>query len=130
MNWQTLFLVAIGFAVMTTSSVAANKSDTETVSNQLPVKIYDRYLIVAEGSIGSLHGLRFLLDTGTSTTTVDRQVAKRVGLAGHRTQLVNFDKLVTVERTEVPELGLGPQQAFNVTVMIEDLRYLRAGDSA
>jgi Aspartyl protease len=103
----------------------AGKSNTGEESSELAVKIFDRYLIVVEGSVAELHGLSFLLDTGASYSAIDRSVAERLGLPRGRANLINFDKTVTLEWCEVPEVAYGPEHASNVRVMIEDLRYLR-----
>jgi hypothetical protein len=115
------------FGPVFASAVPSPNSKSEASLNELPVEIHDGYLIIGEGSIAGAHGLRFLIDTGTSITTIDRRVAKRLGLAGHRTKVQNFDKQVDVEYTEVGEISFGPDYAFGVPVMIEDLKYLHAG---
>lgn len=103
----------------------AGKGNTDEKSSELAVKIYDGYLIVAEGSVAELHGLSFLLDTGASYSAIDRRVAEKLGLPRGRARVINFDKTVALEWCEVPEVAYGPEHASNVRVMIEDLRYLR-----
>jgi hypothetical protein len=123
-----LLFIAAGLAVAAIS--AGSDENPPTQSNPLPVHIYNRYQIVAEGSVGNVHGLHFLLDTGTTTTSIDRRVAKRLALAGQRTRVVNFDKVVPVEWGIVPGITLGTEEVSQFPVMIEDLTYLHAGPSA
>jgi Aspartyl protease len=129
MGWKKALALAMAVGLLVTSSDAKGSGSkrTEEAGNELAVEIDDGYLIVAEVSLGELHGLRFLLDTGTSTTAIDRRVAKRLGIAGQQTKVVNFAKTVSVELGEVPEITYGPERAFNVPVLIENLRYLYAG---
>jgi len=83
------------------------------------------YLLVVEGSIGDRHGLKFLLDTGVTTSVIDRKLADRLGLATDSSQMVNFDKTVRVQWCILPEPVYGPERAINTKVVVADLRYLR-----
>jgi Aspartyl protease len=127
MGWRKGFVLALALGLAATASLATDDAQKAEPSNELPVHIYNRYLIVVEGSIGNVHGLRFLLDTGTSTTAVDRRLAKRLGVAGQRAKVINFDKIVPVQWGIIPEITLGPEQVLHVPVCIEDLSYLHAG---
>jgi hypothetical protein len=127
MAWKKAIVLAIAIGFLVTPKDARSSTRTEEPSNELSVEIYDGYLIVAEASLGELHGLRFLLDTGTSTTAIDRRLAKRLGIMGHETTVINFDKTVAVEWGEIPEIAYGPEEASDVRVLIEDLRYLHPG---
>lgn len=124
---RSSMLLAIAVGLSVGSSEAGGGSKTEQVSNEVSVEIDDGYMIVAEGSAGELHGLRFLLDTGTTITVIDRRVAKCLGLVGQPAKIINFDKTVSAELGEIPEITYGAEQAANVRVMIEDLRYLHPG---
>jgi hypothetical protein len=117
----------MAFGLLVTSIASASKAKTEGGGNELAVEICDGYLIVAEVNVGELHGLRFLLDTGTSVTAIDRRLAKRLGVLGQQAKVTNFDKTIAVESGEVPEITYGPEEASDVRVLIEDLRYLRPG---
>jgi len=129
MGWSKGFVLGLALGLTATVSLATDNTQNREQINELPVHIYNRYLIVAEGSIGNVHGLRLLVDTGTSTTAIDRRLAKRLGLPGQPAKLVNFDKIVPVEWGIIPEITLGPEQVLRVPVFIEDLSYLHAGPS-
>jgi predicted aspartyl protease len=115
------------FGLLVTTNASASKARTAGGSNELAVDICDGYLIVAEANVGELHGLRFLVDTGTSITAIDRRLAKRLGVLGQPTKVLNFDKTISVESGQVPEITYGSEEASDVRVLIEDLRYLRPG---
>jgi hypothetical protein len=127
MEWKRAMALVLAVGLTATAKDARASARTPDATNEMRVEIYDGYLIVAEVSVGELHGLHFLLDTGTSTTAIDRRLAKRLGIGGQATKVINFDKTVSVGLGEVPEITYGPEQAFNVPVLIEDLRYLYAG---
>jgi len=127
MGWKKALALAMAVGLLVTSRGARGSTRTEEASNELAVEIYDGYLIVVEVNVGELHGLRFLLDTGTSITAIDRRVAKHLGVLGKPAKVLNFDKTVSVGLGEVPEITYGSEQAFNVPVLIEDLRYLYVG---
>lgn len=127
MRRKNAVVLVLAMGLATISSLGADDANRTEQRSGLPVHIYNRYQIVAEGSAGNVHGLRFLLDTGTTTTSIDRRIAKHLGVAGQRTKVVNFDKVVQVEWGIVPEITLGPEKAAGVPVLIEDLSYLHAG---
>jgi hypothetical protein len=122
---RTRVLLAIAWLVFGGMG-AEGKTRGRAGSNELTMELYDGYLTVVQGSIGDLHGLKFLLDTGATTSAIDRKVAATLGLAGRPGKLINFDKTMRVEWCEVPQLAYGPEHAWNVKVVVEDLRYLRA----
>ena len=99
---------------------------TQLASNEMAIEVYGGYLVVARGSVNNADNLRFLLDTGASNTAIDRRVADRLGLHGQPAKVINFDKTVALEWTEVEEMTFGPERIRNVRVMIEDLGYLRS----
>jgi hypothetical protein len=104
---------------------AEGRTRGKAASNELPMELYGGYLIVVEGSIGDLHGLKFLLDTGATTSAIDRKVVDKLGLLRRNGSLINIDKAVRVELCEVPQLAYGPEHVSNVRVIVADLQYLQ-----
>jgi hypothetical protein len=88
--------------------------------------LYGGYLMVVEGSIGDVRGLKFLLDTGATTSAIDHKVADTLGLPRRPGKVINVDKTTGVEVFEVPELTYGPKHASHVKMIQVDLRYLQA----
>jgi len=127
MGWRRAILFGIAMGLFVPSGAFGRTAKTEGASNELAVEIYDGYLIVAEASVGELHGLRFLVDTGTSYTAIDRRLAKRLGVAGQQAKVINFNKTISVESGEIPGITYGPEEAADVPVLIEDLRSMRPG---
>ena len=92
-------------------------------SNALHMDVYHGYLLVVDASIGPLHGLRFLLDTGATHTTIDRKLAQKLGLALRPDELISFDKIVRIDSARLPELSYGPEYFSDVPVVVQDMRY-------
>lgn len=92
---------------------------------QLPLEVYDGYLLVVEGNIGARHGLKFLLDTGATHTTISRTIAQAISTPSRRVKIVNGDSVIAIDEIRLPALSLGPIQARNLDVTVADLSYLR-----
>jgi predicted aspartyl protease len=107
-------------------SAAVGGTRAELAGNEMAIEVHGGYLAVARGSVNGADNLRFLLDTGASNSAIDRRVAKRLGLRGYATKVINFDKTVAVEWTQLEELTFGPERTPDVRVLIEDLGNLRS----
>ncbi|HEY1472238.1 MAG TPA: aspartyl protease family protein [Candidatus Acidoferrum sp.] len=122
---KTRVLLVMALLLLAGTNAGA-KTRGELASNELPMEVYDGYLIVVEGSIGELCGLKFLLDTGATTSAIDLKLADTLRLSKRPGKLINVDKTVRIEWSELPQLDYGPQHASNVKVIVQDLRYLGA----
>src|ERR1700730_9166103 len=99
--------------------------DAAAGSQSLPFKLYGGYLIVVDGQIGRLEHLKFALDTGASSSIIDRKIARKVALArqpGHTSQ---FGKPVSNQWILVPNLRFGPIAAANQYLPTADLSIQR-----
>src|SRR5215469_10801424 len=121
-------LVAASLLLAGTSGDARTRG--KLAVNELPMNVVGGYLVVVQGSIGDRHGLRFLLDTGVTTSAIDHKLAEQLSLATRSGQMVNFDKTVQVQWCVLPELVYGPEHASNIKVVVADLRYLRTSGAA
>ncbi|MFY9803870.1 MAG: retroviral-like aspartic protease family protein [Candidatus Acidiferrales bacterium] len=126
--YRTNVVALLGTLLLSVVCGAAGRSTgtTQLSSNEMAIELYGGYLAVARGGVNNADNLRFLLDTGASNTAIDRRVAERLGLHGQSAKVINFDKNVAVEWTEVQELTFGPERIRNVRVLIEDFGYLRS----
>ena len=93
-------------------------------SLEMPFELYNGYLIVVEGRIGDLTGLKFILDTGVTTSVLDSKIAAKLKLSGRPNHVFNIDKTVPVESSTIPEVRFGPVQARNVEMLIANLNTL------
>ncbi len=99
-------------------------------SNELSMNVVGGYLMVVKASIGHRHDLNFLLDTGATTSAIDRKLAERLNLPTRSSGMVSFDKTVQIQWCVLPELVYGPERAVNTKVVVQDLRYLRSTGAA
>jgi predicted aspartyl protease len=95
-----------------------------TARAELPFNILGGFLIVVEGRIGTLSKLKFILDTGTTQTVVDKRVARKLGVHGLPSQVLAIQKRFDVESAIFSDLQLGPIQATNIPLLVADLAAL------
>jgi len=79
------------------------------------------FVIVVQGQIGALDGLRFILDTGSSHSAIDRRVADRLGLRCRPGKVFNFDRDLAIEWAGVPEVRIGPLRVAGIDMMVARL---------
>jgi hypothetical protein len=123
---RTSVVALLGTLLLSVVCGAAVGSSRQLASNEMAIQVYGGFLVVARGSVNNADNLRFLLDTGASNSAIDRRLAQRLGLHGQPAKVVDFDKTVALEWTEVQEMTFGPERICNVRVMIEDLGYFRS----
>lgn len=95
-------------------------------SDEMSFELISGYLILVEGGIGPLRGLRFVLDTGATHSAVSRRVADQLGLRRFTGRVFNIDKIVKTEWAAIPEMELGPVRANHVPAMVTDLEYFKS----
>jgi predicted aspartyl protease len=87
----------------------------------LPFKLHDGYLIVTTCSVGGLHDLVALVDTGVTETTIDTKLVKRLSLST-QTDVATFGTQEgPVEAVSIPHVELGPLRAEVLAGMAMDL---------
>ena len=113
--------VGIVLALLLSSDVhtgAAGPSGASIVALEIPFELVSGFLVVVQGAIGEHGGLRFVVDTGSTYSVIDREVADRLGLPRRPGKLMNFDRAISAERTDLPELRLGPIHASGLSIMV------------
>jgi hypothetical protein len=108
-----LLLELVGFAVQLGLAQSPSKM-------WIPIKLKDGFLVIANGSIGSLRNLTFLIDTGTSRTLIDSHIIEQLELTGMADKLTAFDREVDVKRVTLPDLHLGEIHAESPHVIATD----------
>ena len=91
---------------------------------EIPFQLFSGYLVVVEGSIGPLGHLKFILDTGTTRTCIDRRLARQLILPLEAESVFRFDNQVRLNSTHLASLTLGPLQAENFSVNVADLSHV------
>jgi hypothetical protein len=62
----------------------------------VPFDLVQQHLIVVKGSVGPVHGLNLLIDTGTIPSVVDQRIAGKLRLHMAPSQLVAFGQTVRI----------------------------------
>ncbi|MGH9504114.1 MAG: retropepsin-like aspartic protease [Terriglobales bacterium] len=98
--------------------------DTELLSHilaKVPIRLYWGYLVVAEGSIGNIQKLNFLVDTGAYPSVIDQKITRILGLAEQPGRANLSNKSVETRIVVLPSLLLGPVRVESLPVLTEDL---------
>lgn len=124
---RTHLLVA-AFVVMAigcpTSSTAQSVTLLTSQPREIPFHLASGYLIVVEGTIGYSEHLKFVIDTGTTRTCIDRRLARQLGLSLEPHTVLRFDRMVRLDSTHLPSLTLGPLRAENFAINVADLSHV------
>ncbi len=89
---------------------------------EISFQLYEGFAIIAQGEIGELHKLNFLIDTGAVPSVLNRRTAEKLRLKGGADK--NFsvlNQMVQVERMILPQLRLGSLHAEALPVVVMDL---------
>ena len=118
----------IVLGMISTSPTRAQDVVGSSVSLTMPFELDSGFLVVVNGQIGNLRVMRFILDTGATSSVIDAKVADRLRLPRSSGKVMSFDRRIPVEWTEIPEFRVGPIVANALRVMVIDLaRYSRYG---
>jgi predicted aspartyl protease len=94
------------------------KSPTLTT---IPFQLRSGFLVVVNGQIAELSGLKFIVDTGASYTFIDRKVADRLKLPRRPGKTTNFDREIPVDWAVIPDLRIGSLRIPALRVMVAKL---------
>src|SRR5208282_6374918 len=125
---RKIFAVLIGFFLLSqiATAKARKASEPRGPDEEVPFELVSGYLVVVDGSIGPLHRLKFVLDTGATHTAVSNKVAEQLGLHRVTGRVFNIDKIVGTDWAVLPEVEFGPIQGSQVPVMVTDLDYFKS----
>jgi Aspartyl protease len=86
----------------------------------IPFQVLNGFLIVFQGRIGNYSGLNFVLDTGTTHSTVSRRLAHLMHIRLHSSRVFNFDRFVAMESGVFPDIAFGPVHVRDVSMLVAD----------
>src|SRR5579862_603574 len=95
-------------------------------NDELTFELVSGYLVIVDGSIGPLQGLRFVLDTGATHTAVSNKIADQLELQCVTGNVFNFDKVVNTDWAVIPAVQVRPIRASQVPAMITNLDYFKS----
>ena len=87
----------------------------------MPFELVEGFLVIVDGQIGNLNGLKFILDTGATHSLIDRKVADRLRLRRDAGKVMSFDRFIPVEWSNIQDLRVGPMRVQSVRVMVVKL---------
>ena len=85
-----LVMLAAGRPLMSFGQTLAQMPETE----QVHCIVVKGALVQFTGSIGGLHGLKFILDTGAVRSMVDKQMAARLGTHLRTRRLFDYNRYI------------------------------------
>jgi predicted aspartyl protease len=87
----------------------------------VPFDLRSDFLVVVKGGIGNLESLKFIVDTGSTWSAIDRKVAERLQVNRRAGRILNFDRYLPIEWADVTDFRMGPIRAESVRVMVMNL---------
>jgi len=87
----------------------------------LPAKVYRGYVLVVEGTIGGVPHRKLLIDTAAYPSVVDQDLARKLHLSSTSDELRVVGQNLRSEAAVVPAVQVGPIEARNVPVQVQDL---------
>ena len=124
------FALTLAASGVSQSPAAPGVETTHAVSiggDEIPFEIYRKHLIVAQGSLGGIQRLNFVIDTGTDPSVIDCRIAKKLHMAGVGGTLGVHDRVVAVQQAVVPSVQIGALRTTFLSVLIRDLAFLQKG---
>jgi len=112
-------VIVLGF--ISISCLCAQDLGKPTVNPTMLFELVSGFLVVVDGQIGNLDGLKFILDTGATHSLIDRKVADRLHLKRRSGEVISFDHDIPVEWAIIPELRVGPLRTETLRVMVVKL---------
>jgi predicted aspartyl protease len=116
-----LFAVSAVLSFVSISCLHAQEFGKPSVSPTMPFDLVGGFLVVVNGEIGNLDGLKFILDTGATHSLIDRRVADRLRLQRRSGEVISFDRHIDVDWAEIPDLRVGPLRGQALRIMVVKL---------
>ena len=119
-------ILALG--MISNSPTRAQDVVGSSVGPTMPFELVSGFLVVVNAQIGNLGVMRFIIDTGATSSVIDAKVADKLRLPRSGGKVMSFDRRIPVEWMEIPDFRVGPIVAKTLRVMVIDLaRYSRYG---
>ena len=103
-------------ATLGCTSRAVGQKQTE-----LPFRLVDGWAVVVQGTLGGVPSRTILIDTGAVPSAISKETAKRLGLAGSAEQVSVMNRVIDVDRVNVPKVQVGPVAADAFEMVAADL---------
>jgi hypothetical protein len=87
----------------------------------LSFDLVSNFVVIVPGRIGELDGLKFILDTGSTHSVIDRSLAHRMRLHLRPGKVFNIDHNLAIEWADVPDVVVGPLCVAGISMMVARL---------
>src|SRR5580658_6144905 len=118
-------LVAVGTELLLVAALIAQAraQDLDRSCPNLPLSfdLVSNFEIVIQGRMGELDGLRFILDTGSSYSVIDRRVADKMGLHRRPGKAFSYDRDLAIEWADIPDVRIGSMRVSGIRIMVARL---------
>lgn len=111
-------------AAALTAQSGAQGLEQPCSDSAIPFDLVSNFEIVVQGQVGELTGLKFILDTGSSYSVIDRKLADKVGLRRQPGSVFNFDRSLPIEWADVSDLRIGSLRVAGIRMMVTRLAEL------
>jgi len=91
---------------------------TQPSDDPIVFQLRTGFLIVVHVKVGSLSGLKFILDTGTTHSVLDTKIADKLSLPRQNATVLNFDRKLKIGWSNVSELQIGSLRVRNLRMMV------------
>jgi hypothetical protein len=126
-------LFGLGLLILPVSARSRSSSDSpdhpapQVQRKTVPIRIFRGFLVVVEGRFGpNLEHQNFLLDTGTSPSIINKDLAAPLDLTKSSALLASLGKDSKVQSAVLPEIEIGPIRAVSVPILLSDLSQLES----
>jgi len=109
--------------VISTSTMFGAESSTISLE-RVPFRLHRGYMILVEGSIGTLDNLTFLIDTGATSSLLNANLARRLKIEGRDKTAVAYGKNLKVQSAILREFYVGDNRFRSVPVLVADFSLL------
>ena len=114
----------VSFAVVASLCSLISLDSSQPLAD-VPFDLIQQHLIVVKGSIGPVHRLNLLIDTGTIPSMVDQRIARKLRLHTESSLVAAFGQTIRINRAALTGLQIGLFQPGEVPAGIGDLSYLQ-----
>jgi predicted aspartyl protease len=109
------------------STLGQAKESQDGETTRIHFRLYQNYLVVAQGSLGKLKKRNLLIDTGSNPTILDQKIAQQLDvkpLTGSVNTLGVISGSLSSQFVLLPSLQLGPVHSKDLRVAVADLSLL------
>ena len=98
--------------------------DQSAAKTEVPFKLYNDNLIIVKATIGPIKNVNMILDTGTSPSAINQEMADRLKVRGKAELLQTLNGTIQAQSVMLPRIQIGPLHADSIRGVVQDLSFL------